>query len=102
MSKIIYKNALINDQFTDITVENGKIISLEKTNDTGIDLKGKKTFAGLIDIHTHGCVGCSATGNSAQELEKICIYEAENGITAFYPTTVTESKEKMLAAVSRE
>ena len=102
MSKKIYKNALIDGKITDITVEDGKIVSLEKQNGEGIDLKGKKTFAGLIDIHTHGCLGCSATGNSVQELEKICIYEAENGITAFYPTTVTESKEKMLAAVSRE
>ncbi len=100
MSKIIYKNALINDQFTDITVEDGKIVSLEKQKGEGVDLKGKKTFAGLIDIHTHGCVGLDVTEN-AEDLEKIAIYQAENGITSFYPTTVTDTEEKMLNAVSQ-
>ena len=100
MKSIIYKNALINGRLTDITVENGKIISLTKTDEDGIELNGKKAFAGLIDIHTHGCLGISATDNIG-ELETICIYEAENGVTSFYPTTVTTDEESMLKAVSQ-
>lgn len=100
MNEKIYRNASINGMLTDITVENGKIISLAKTSEDGIDLKGKKVFAGLIDIHTHGCLGFSAT-DSIGELEKICIYEAENGVTSFYPTTVTTDEESMLRAVSQ-
>ena len=100
MKSIIYKNALINGTLTDITVENGKIISLTKTDEDGIELNGKKAFAGLIDIHTHGCLGISATDNIG-ELETICIYEAENGVTSFYPTTVTTNEESMLKAVSQ-
>ena len=100
MSKTIYKNALIDGNLTDITVENGKIISLDKTDACGIDLNGKKTFAGLIDIHTHGCIGLDVTEN-AEDLEKIAVYQAENGTTSFYPTTVTDTEEKMLNAVSQ-
>lgn len=99
MSKIIYKNALVNGVLTDITTERGKITSLEKTNDLGIDLKGKKTFAGLIDIHTHGCVGLDVTDDS-ERLEEIAVYQANSGITSFYPTTVTADEETMLKAVS--
>mgnify|MGYP003308211657 CR=1 FL=1 len=39
----VYENN--NYQYSiDITVENGKIISLEKTNSPGIDLKGNKNI----------------------------------------------------------
>ena len=97
---MVYINALIKGKITDITVEKGKIVSLNKTQKEGIDLNGKKTFAGLIDIHTHGCLGLNVT-DAIGELEKICIYQAENGITSFYPTTVTETREKILASLSQ-
>ena len=97
---IVYKNALVRGKITDITVEKGKIVSLNKTSEEGIDLNCKKTFPGLIDIHTHGCLGLNVT-DAIGELEKICIYQAENGITSFYPTTVTETREKILASLSQ-
>ena len=68
---IVYKNALVRGKITDITVEKGKIVSLNKTSEEGIDLNCKKTFAGLIDIHTHGCLGLNVT-DAIDELEKIC------------------------------
>lgn len=100
MSKTIFKNAFLNGKITDITVENGKIVSLEQTNNNGIELKGKKVFAGLIDIHTHGCVGFDVTRDLGK-LEDIAIYQANSGITSFYPTTVTTDEESMLKAVSQ-
>lgn len=99
MSRTIYKNALLNGKIIDVTVENGKIISLEQTQNDGFDLKGKKVFAGLIDIHTHGCVGLDVT-RDAERLEEIAVYQASSGITSFYPTTVTTDEETMLKAVS--
>ena len=38
----IYKNALINGTVTDITVEDGKFLSLKKTSEDGLDLCGKR------------------------------------------------------------
>ena len=99
MSKKIYKNALLDGKITDITVENGKIISLEQSNNDGVDLKGKKIFAGLIDIHTHGCVGFDVT-RDPDKLEEIASYQANSGITSFYPTTVTTDEKTMFKAVS--
>ena len=99
MSLTIYKNALLDEKIVDISVVDGKIISLEKQNSDGIDLNGKKVFPGLIDIHTHGCVGLDAT-RDADKLEEIAIYQANSGITSFYPTTVTTDEETMLKAVS--
>lgn len=92
--KIIYKNVKIGTDITDITVENGLIASLEQVSGNGIDLKGVEIRAGLIDIHTHGCIGYDITNNYGC-LEKISIYQASKGITAWYPTTSTESLEKM-------
>ena len=83
---MIYKNALIDGRITDVTTENGKIISLEKTDESGIDLEGQKTFAGLFDVHTHGCMGIEANGGKIAELAR---FEALHGTTSFLPTTAT-------------
>ncbi len=89
MNKTVYKNVLLNGGITDITVENGKITSLCKTAENGIDMCKNEVFPGLIDIHIHGGLGMDVTyDNSA--LQKLCIYLAKNGITSWYPTIVTE------------
>lgn len=97
---IVYKNLCLKDKLVDITVSDGKITEIGKNDKDGMDMGGKRIYPGLIDIHTHGCLGFSAT-DSIGQLEKICIYEADNGITSFYPTTTTDTKEKMMAAVSQ-
>ena len=48
---MVYKNALIKGKITDITVEKGKIVSLNKTQKEGIDLNGKNvTIVGRSNI----------------------------------------------------
>lgn len=100
MSAIVYKNGLVGDKLTDITVENGIIVSLEPNGDQGIDLKGNKVYPGLIDIHTHGCLGLDVT-RDVGKLDIMCKYQADHGVTSWYPTTVTDSVDKMMAAVSQ-
>lgn len=41
------------DEIRDITIENGKIKSLSKTNEDGIDLKGLIACPGFVDVHVH-------------------------------------------------
>jgi len=84
---MILKNALLNGNICDIEINNGTIINIGKSNNEGIDLKGNKVYAGLIEIHAHGCIGeDTMDGNN---LDKMSVYQAENGITSWYPTTMT-------------
>lgn len=84
----IYKNANINGNITDITVEKGKFVSFEKNDADGVDLSGKKVFAGLIDIHTHGCIGFDTMDGQLDEMSE---FHAANGVTSWLPTTMTAS-----------
>ena len=55
---MIIKNAKVNNKITDIVAENGKIISLGRTDVKGdLDALGLEALPGLIDVHTHGCAG---------------------------------------------
>lgn len=89
MLKTVFKNVMLRGNLTDITVQNGKIISTDKTTEKGdYDFKGNRIYPGLIDIHTHGCIGLDVT-NDIGCLEKISDYQAKLGVTCWYPTTNT-------------
>lgn len=97
---MIYKNALINGEITDIEVRDGKIRSIAKNNADGIDLGGKRVYAGLVDIHTHGCVGYDTMdGDGLLEMSR---YLAKNGITSWLPTTMTVSMEQIKSVVNAD
>lgn len=91
---MLYKNALIGGVLTDIEVENSKIISMEKTSGEGVDLQGRRVFAGLIDTHVHGCIGYQAM--DVDKLADMSRFEAKNGTTSWLPTTMTVSHEELL------
>ena len=91
--KTVFKNANINGNITDITVINGSIADIGKTCDDGIDLQGAKTYAGLIDIHVHGCLGYDYNDNRQDIMAK---FLADNGITSYLATTSTTSHETLL------
>ena len=81
----VYKNA--NGGAFDIVVENGRIVHVGKTDANGIDLGGDRVFAGLIDVHSHGCIGLDAMDGDA--LAEMSRFQAKNGVTAWLPTTMT-------------
>lgn len=88
---MIYKNALIDGKITDIEIENGKIKRLGTLDGDGFDIGKLKVFAGLVDIHSHGCVGYDTMdGNHLSEMSR---FLAENGTTTWYPTTMTMDAE---------
>ena len=90
----IFKNLVFNNKIVDIIEENGKIKDIIKTDQPGIDFSGCCVYPGLVDIHCHGAVGFDTMD---AELNALSHYHAENGVTAFYPTTMTESYEKIKA-----
>ncbi len=94
MERTVYKNLVINQKLTDLTVEKGKIVSLSPTSENGIDCGGFTARAGLFDIHAHGCMGKDTMDGAlvpmANEL-------GARGITSWLPTTMTMPREAILA-----
>jgi len=95
----VFKNVELNDKITDITVRNGRITALDKTEERGFDCGGLKAYPGLIDTHIHGCGGYDTMdGDKLCEMSQLL---ASKGITAWYPTTMTASHEKLVQVTSQ-
>ncbi|MDD6204602.1 MAG: N-acetylglucosamine-6-phosphate deacetylase [Firmicutes bacterium] len=83
---IIY-NALIGRKLRSVKTRNGKIEEVADNIIAGdIDACGKRLIPGLIDVHTHGCIGMDTMD---ADFEPMCRFYAEHGITSFLPTTMT-------------
>ena len=92
-----FKNAHIKGTLLDFGVENGKFSYFRPACNTtsGVDLQGAEVIAGLIDIHTHGCMGLD-TMDGAEAIEKMSGFYAANGVSCFYPTTMSDYKHRLV------
>ena len=99
MADLVIKNALLNGNITDITIVNGKISKIGKTDKDGLDVSGNKVFAGLIDVHSHGCMNIEANSGRIDELSD---HMAKHGTTAWLPTTSTVAIETIYNAANRD
>lgn len=93
--KSVIKNVNLYGRIADITVEDGKIVSIEKTEELGTDFGGNKIYPGLIDVHGHGYVGHDTMEGGLPEMAD---FQLANGTTTWYPTTMTMSAEDIIAA----
>ncbi len=96
---VIFKNLLIGGELTDIECVDGKITHIGKTDTDGIDMGGKRAYAGLFDIHTHGIGGLDTMDG---EIEKLSELYASVGTTSFCPTTMTAPMVDIKALLSGE
>lgn len=64
-----------------------------------IDANGFTIAPGMIDIHTHGAVGCDAMDADAASLQKVAEFFLQHGVTSFYPTTWSASREDVFNAI---
>lgn len=68
---------------------------LADTSDRNIiDASGCRIVPGFIDLHTHGAVGIDVNSASADDLEKIGLFFAQNGTTSFLASVLTDTKEQ--------
>jgi N-acetylglucosamine-6-phosphate deacetylase len=88
-----------------IVVEDGRIIDLQSRAAMEIpagrllDFPGLILAPGFIDIHIHGGAGRDAMEASESALAQIERQLVKHGVTAYLPTTVTASQERILKAL---
>lgn len=89
-----------------VVVEDGHITALQSRSDAGIpagrllDFPDLILAPGFIDIHIHGGAGRDAMEANESALEQIERQLVRHGVTAYLPTTVTASQEKILNTLS--
>lgn len=96
---MVYKNCCVNGKIVDIKTENGIITKIGEINEDGEDLKGLKVFSGLIDIHSHGCIGFDTM--DGDKLIEMSDYLYKNGVTSWLPTTMTMDMETIKNVVNK-
>lgn len=91
---MIINNANIGGEIKSIVIENGKIKEItDALAENGIDAKGNRVIPGLIDVHTHGCIGYDTMD---ADFEPMCRYYAEHGTTSWLPTTMTMDYDSLM------
>lgn len=96
----VFKNVKIDGKITDLVSDNGVIAEIGKTDREGIDIGGREIIPGLVDIHSHGCIGFDTMDGIY--LDEMSEEQARHGVSAWLPTTMTESTEKIAFAVNRD
>ena len=95
----IIKNVSLYGELTDIKIENGRIAYIGKCDEDGVDFGGARIYPGLIDIHSHGCIGLDAMEGGLADMAD---WELAHGTTTWYPTTMTMSEEDVVLATSAD
>lgn len=101
---MIIRNALvytIQHRFEkkDILIREGRIEEVsvcgKQFSDAGemVDAEGLYAIPGLVDIHLHGALGYDFCQAAEEEVSRIADYEAQNGILAICPTTMSYNEE---------
>lgn len=82
-----------------VEVENGKIVSFEE-KEGQIELDSEKIVVpGFIDRHIHGANHSDSMYPELKHIRNICETVCKEGVTAFLPTTMTQTKENICAAL---
>lgn len=68
-----------------------KVDEKELTNEE----KQTRILPGLVDIHSHGCVGHDTCEATVDELYEMAEFEKSKGVTSYCPTTMTYHEDKL-------
>jgi len=86
---------------TSIKIGNGKILEINEDlqDNEVINADEMYVLPGFIDIHTHGAVSVDTMDADYEGLLNIKKYMAENGVTAFMPTTMSMALDDIEKAI---
>ncbi|PGZ99566.1 N-acetylglucosamine-6-phosphate deacetylase [Bacillus pseudomycoides] len=88
-------------RYTDQIQELGLMAQyLPKENEEIHDIKGNLVIPGMIDIHIHGGYDIDAMDANSDGLVTLSKQMLQEGVTTFFPTTMTQSPEAIEAALS--
>lgn len=77
-------------QKLDLQIENGLISQLApQLPGEGVDCGGKLVLPGLVDIHSHACKGYDFCTATEDEMDEMCGFYADNGVTSVAATGMT-------------
>ena len=112
MSRILIENSRVwqEDGFVcgqTLVLQDGRIVGLRplpdiehQPGDWRIDGRGRYALPGFIDLHLHGSMGFDVMDGSPAALHGLCDFLAQGGVTSFLATTMTDSAERINAALS--
>ncbi len=98
-SRIWVKNTWLNAQ---IVIEGEKITAVlpKDSKKADVDYGSLRLVPGFIDIHTHGAYGFDTNDANPEGLRNWARNIGKEGVTAFLPTTITQSEEVLIRALS--
>ena len=86
-----------NDQIEEVdTMDNYQALDQEET----IDLKGQIIVPGFIDVHSHGGYGSDNMDADPKVIDEMTTKMLREGITSYFPTTMTQSDENIEDALA--
>ncbi|MCY3865008.1 MAG: N-acetylglucosamine-6-phosphate deacetylase [Chloroflexi bacterium] len=112
MSRILIENSRVwqEDGFVcgqTLVLQDGRIEGLRpqaeverQPGDRRIDGRRSYALPGFIDLHLHGSMGFDAMDGSLASLQGLCDFLIQGGVTSFLATTMTDSAERVNAALS--
>ena len=101
--KIVLPDAVVCGKALAFDSDSGKISGIVDELPAGadtIDAAGNYVAPGLIDLHIHGFLGADTCDASPEGIRTMAYGVAKNGVTGFLPTTMTVSKEQIVASLN--
>ncbi|HEV2864714.1 MAG TPA: N-acetylglucosamine-6-phosphate deacetylase [Pyrinomonadaceae bacterium] len=99
-ARLILPDSVVEGQ--DLLVEAGRVARLGQISDAGarvLDLSGLTVYPGFIDVHIHGAVGVDTLEATADDLHRVALFLAGEGVTSWLPTLVPAPEEDYRRAV---
>ena len=98
------KKIWIADQFTSamLDIKDGKIADILPygSRPADVDYQDLRIVPGFMDIHCHGAYGFDTNDANEEGLRNWTKNIVGEGVTAFLPTTITQSEEVLTKAVA--
>ncbi len=90
-------NATVDGKDAELYAKDGRLCRAEEIGDkaTVIDAKGATVRPGLVEIHSHGCLGFDTMEGHLSEMSA---YQFRHGVTSWLPTTMTMPLSEIKAA----
>ena len=103
--RVATPSEMVQDGF--VVVEGGSVrevgSGLPPAGATSVDLGDMLVVPGFIDVHVHGGGGAQVNGATREEVEdsvrRMALFHSMHGTTALVATTVSDSREALVAAV---